>query len=253
MAKQPVTVFITYLLENNSSLDENVGFGYKTPIHCNYIQRIDVEEGFTGKTVILSFPDGEEFKFMKNGSEITSAGLGYGWSADKFYILMQVVSGIGEDSIPEPNLWKKFDKTSSINNYSNWNEEAIPPLQLQISKFFITDTDYDNNSILYTLDYLNYPVSGDTTNLQFGEEVFFYGNVKAKIEATIHSMTINAVLPLNEFNTSVNTTWEVGDNVYITEIGIYDDDNVLLGVGKMNIPIDKKEDKYRTIEFKLDF
>lgn len=250
---QPVTIFVTYLLENNGGLEENVSFGYKTPIHCNYIQRIETEDEFSDKTIILSFPDTESFRFMRGPSEITSSGNGFGWSADKFYILVQKVDGIGDDIRPEPNLWKKFDKTSSINNYSVWFDKAIPPADLKLSKFFITGTEYENNSIFYDLSYLNYPNSSDDSNLQFGEEVFFFGNVKAKIEATIHSMTINAVLPLNEFNTSQNPTWTEGDTLYITEVGIYDEDGTLLGIGKMNIPIDKDSGKYRTIEFKLDF
>lgn len=250
---QPATIFITYLLENNGGLQQNVGFGYKTPIHCNYIQRIETDDEITDKTVILSFPDTEEFRFMRSPSEIVSSDNGYGWSADKFYILMQVVNGIGEDIRPVPNQWKKFDKTSSINNYSIWFSQAIPPADLKISKFYITGTEYNTNNIFYDLSHLNYPALNDDTNLQFGEEVFFYGNVRAKIAATIHSMNINAVLPLNEFNTSQNPTWEDGETVYITEIGIYDEDGVLLGIGKMNIPVDKDMNKYRTIEFKLDF
>lgn len=250
---QPSTVFITYLLESNGPLTQNVTFGYSKSIHCNYIQRIETQESITGKTVTISFPDTEEFRFMRGPSDIISSGNGYGWTADKFYILMQVVEGIGNDVKPLPDQWKKFDKTSSINNYSVWYNKAIPPSDLKLSKFFITGTEYQNNTTYYDLDYLNYPAANDNTNLQFGEEVFFYGNVKAKIAATIHAMTINAVLPLNEFNTSQNPTWSAGDTVYITEVGIYDEDGTLLGVGKMNIPIDKDSNKYRTIEFKLDF
>jgi hypothetical protein len=82
-----------------------------------------------------------------------------------------------------------------------------------------------------------------------------YGNFSAKISANIFSMTLNAVLPLNEFNTSQNPTWKEGTDqtVYITEIGIYDDDGTLLGIGKLNTPIDKNNNIHRTIEFKLDF
>jgi hypothetical protein len=250
---QPSTVFITYLLESNGPLTQNVSFGYSKSIHCNYIQRIETQESISGKTVTISFPDTENFRFMRDPYDITSSGNGYGWTADKFYILMQVVEGIGEEVRPLPDQWKKFDKTSSINNYSVWYNKAIPPEQLEISKFFITGTEYQNNTTYYNLDYLNYPTTDDDTNLQFGEEVFFYGNVKAKISATIHAMTINAVLPLNQFNTSQNPTWSAGDTVYITEVGIYDEDGTLLGVGKMNVPIDKDSNKYRTIEFKLDF
>jgi hypothetical protein len=247
----PVTIFITYLLESKGSFEEEISFGYKTPIHCNYIEKITTED-YTDKTISISFNKDDEFKFMAGPDDIKMSGNGYGWSANVFYILMQIVEGIGEDIKPEPHLWRKIIKTDEINNFQVWNDKTIPPDELIKSVFIIRDDEYDN-APLYDLSYLNYPLIGDETNLQFGEEVFLYGNIKTKIAANIFSMTLNAVLPLNEFNTSQNPTWEEGETLYITEIGIYDDEGTLLGIGKLNTPIDKNNNIHRTIEFKLDF
>lgn len=248
---RPVTIFITYLLETAGTLLEEVSYGYKTPVHCNYIQKITTED-YTDKTVSLSFNKDDEFRFMAGPSDIKPSGNGYGWSADKFYVLIQIIDGIGDNIKPESNQWKKVDKTSSINNFSTWVGKAIPPEELIKSVFIIREDEYDN-APTYDLSYLNYPIETDTNNLQFGEEVFLYGNVKAKISANIFSMTMNAILPLNEFNSSQNPTWEEGETVYITEIGIYDDEGTLLGIGKLNTPIDKNNNLHRTIEFNLDF
>jgi hypothetical protein len=249
--ERPATVFVTYLLENSDLFLEESSFGYNTPIHCNYIQKITTDD-INDKSISLSFGDDEEFRFMANPSDITTSSSGYGWNADKFYILAQIVDGIGDNIKPLPDQWRKIDKTSYINNFSVWVGKTIPPDDLKISVFIIRNDEYDN-APLYDLTYLNYPTILDENNLQFGEEVFFYGNVKARISANIYSMTINAILPLSEFNVSQNPTWEPGDTVYITEIGIYDDDGTLLGIGKLNSPIDKDPNKYRTIEFKIDF
>jgi hypothetical protein len=249
--ERPVTIFVTYLLESLGPFTEEITYGYKTAIHCNYIQKI-VEEDFNDKTLSVSFNQDDEFRFMAGPSDITQSGNGYGWSSNEFSILVQIVEGIDDSIKPEPDQWKKIIKTTSINNFSQWNGRTIPPEELIKSVFIIRDDEY-TQAPLYNLDYLNYPLVGDDSNLQFGEEVFLYGNVKAKISANIFSMTINAILPLSEFNTSQNPTWEEGETVYITEIGIYDDDGTLLGIGKLNTPIDKNSNIHRTIEFKLDF
>ena len=251
--QRPVTIFITYLLESRGAFEEELCYGYKTPIHCNYIQKITTED-YNDKTVSLSFDKDDEFRFMAGPNDIKFGGSGYGWSANVFNVLMQIVEGIDESIKPEPHLWKKIDKTAQINNFIVWNGKTIPPDELIKSVFIVRDDEYEGGEP-YDLSYLNYPQIGDNDNLQFGEEVFLYGNFSAKISANIFSMTLNAVLPLNEFNTSQNPTWKEGTDqtVYITEIGIYDDDGTLLGIGKLNTPIDKNNNIHRTIEFKLDF
>jgi hypothetical protein len=64
---------------------------------------------------------------------------------------------------------------------------------------------------------------------------------------------VNIILPLNEFNNSNNPTWQPNTPVYITEVGLYDDDGNLLAIGKLNFPVDKDSTKYRTLQLKLDF
>lgn len=248
---RPVTIFVTYLLESIGPFEEEVTYGYKTAVHCNYIQKITAED-FSDKTLSVSFNQEDEFRFMAGPNDLKQGGNGYGWSSNVFNLLVQIIDGIDESIKPEPDQWRKIDKTASINNFSQWNGRTIPPEELIKSIFLIRDDQYDQ-APLYDLSYLNYPIQTDTNNLQFGEEVFLYGNVKAKISANIFTMTLNAILPLNEFNTSQNPTWEEGETVYITEIGIYDDDGTLLGIGKLNTPIDKNSNIQRTIEFKLDF
>lgn len=249
--ERPVTIFVTYLLESIGPFTEEVTYGYKTSVHCNYIQKITTDN-YNDKTLSISFNQNDTFRFMAGPSDITSTGNGYGWSSNVFNILVQIIDGIDDSIKPNPSQWKKIDKTASINNFSLWNGKTIPPEELIKSVFIIRDDEY-TQAPFYDLSYLNYPQIGDDGNLQFGEEVFLFGNVKAKVSANIYSMTLNAILPLKEFNTSQNPTWKEGESVYITEIGIYDNDGVLLGIGKLNTPIDKNENTYRTIEFKLDF
>jgi hypothetical protein len=250
MDKRPTLVYITYMFENISSFEEGVSFGYKTPIHCNYIQKIYTDD-LNNKLVSLSFSNDTVFRFMQDSTGI-SGSYGYGWNAEKLYAIIQLIDTEDETVKPLPNEWRKVDVTEQINNYTTWTGGTIPPDDIVGSVMSIS---YDRyiNSPKYDLSYLNYPLTNEENNLVFGEEVFFFGNVNGEIKATIYEMEVNIILPLNEFNSSTNPTWTINDPVYITEVGLYDDDGNLLAIGKLNYPIDKDSTKYRTITLKLDF
>jgi hypothetical protein len=64
-------------------------------------------------------------------------------------------------------------------------------------------------------------------------------------------MSIN--LALNEFNSSNNLTWDGTSSVYISEVGLYDENKNLVAIGKLNNPIQKDSTISKTILFALDF
>jgi hypothetical protein len=250
MNEKPTLVYITYMFENVSAFQEGVSFGYKTPIHCNYVQKIYTED-LNNKLISLSFSNDTVFRFMQNSLGISGA-FGYGWNAEKMYAIVQLIDTTDETLKPLPNEWRKVDVTDQINNYTTWIGGTIPPNDIVGS---IMSISYDKyiNAPKYDLSYLNYPLTNEADNLVFGEEVFFFGNVNGEIKATIYEMEVNVILPLNEFNSSTNPTWTTNDPVYITEVGLYDDDGNLLAIGKLNYPVDKDSTKYRTLRLKLNF
>lgn len=248
--KRPVLVYITYMFENLSSFQEGVSFGYTSPVHCNYVQKIFTDD-VNNKVVSLTFSKDTIFRFMQNSSGISGA-FGYGWNAEKMYAIIQVIETEDENAKPLPDQWRKVEITDQINGFSSFMGSTIPPENIVGSVMSVGMEKY-YNSPKYNLNYLNYPLNNDENNLTFGEEVFFFGNVSGEIKATIFEMEINVILPLNEFNTSTNPTWKEGDTVYITEIGIYDDNGVLMGIGKFSIPVDKTPSKHRTLQLKLQF
>jgi hypothetical protein len=106
----------------------------------------------------------------------------------------------------------------------------------------------------YTLDYLNYPYAPQDEDLMgYGEEAFFFGTVRTDISATVYTTDISINLQLNEYNSTTNPTWDGVESVAISEVGIYDDDNNLVAIGKLNHPITKDSTIARTIAFQLDF
>jgi hypothetical protein len=244
----PTTVFITYLFENDQTYLSGSTYGFQTPIHCAYIQKLTTDD-YRGKKINFTFNE-DLFPFMKSTSEMN----GLGWNANRIKALVQKYDYVDETLRPDPTLWKIIDVTNQISGFATFSATTINPNDLVGVIFSISDSLYESASI-YDLDqYLNLPETIDDDNkLNFGDETFFYGNITTDINATIQRSNINIFLPLNTYNNSTNPTWEQNTPVYITEIGIYDDNNDLVGIAKLNYPIDKDNTKTRTFDFGMDF
>lgn len=204
--------------------------GINETLHCNYIERLDsynvdniwVKIGFDP----LSFP------YFENG----------GFEVNKITLLVNIVENVFENneyvlSEPKSNEWREYGPFHIEN-----------PSDLEEGVSVLLNSSYTN----YNLDYINYPKIGED-KLSFGDEIFFFGNVSADIESIVHSTDLAINLPLNEFNYTTNNTWDGESSVYISEIGIYDDDNNLVAIAKLSKPIEKNSNISRTFAFSLDF
>ena len=237
------TIFITYaLLPTDND-------GYARGIHCNYIKKIQTDLDDPKLTdITLSFSNSSDFKFL------TSNGLGVGYNANRIYIIVQIVSNDGFESLDEvvasSSDWRYVDVTDQI---SGLDGELTPSI-LTSQGFKVGLINYDNFQN-YDLNYLNYPTSSSVDELVggFGEETFFFGNVYANIRADIYTTDIVIDLGKDDFNLSTNKTWNGSESVYISEIGIYDDENNLVAIGKLNNPIPKNQNISRSLSFQIDF
>lgn len=246
------TAFISYILIPTGL----TGGSYSQAIHCNYIKKIDL--GTTEpyiQEVSLNFPYQTDFKFL---SANISGETGY--TVNKIYALVQIVSNDAFDSYdevkPDSTLWKQFDMTTQVTGYTTGSSFVLTPANLTSVVFKIPFLQYETAIFLdYDLEYLNYPSPSQTDELAFGEASYFFGNVATQIKADVYTTDISIDLPLAEFNSSTNLSWD-GDTVYISEIGIYaevDDVKYLVAIGKLNDPVAKDESIARTIVFALDF
>ena len=259
---QPKIIFLTYLLETSpisgGTLPYATGetYGYSTPIHCNYIQQIATED-IRNKRINFAF-DQDQFPFLKSSDEIIQGNDGTGWTASKIKALVQMLEWTGSTTAstvnfrPNPEDWKVIDLTSQIEGHVNGT--AIHPTGLT-STLFEIKPEFIPTYESYNLDYLNYPTSltADDNKLAFGEEVFFYGNVSTDIEAVAYTTDIAIILPQNQFNYTENPTWDGISPVQISEIGIFDSNNELVAIGKLNYPISKNSSQYRSFAFNIDF
>lgn len=249
------TIFLTYQLAD-APYTASTTFGYGKALHCAYVQTVTTPS-LQNQGVNLYFTSIDDFPFLNNSGSTSATG----FSASYFYALAQVVSGITDSTTtikPDPAEWKIIDLTNQIANHTVGDPIEVTNLT---STLFSIDASEIDSEDSYDLTYLDYPTNTDDTlggypeevfRLAFGEEVFFYGNVKTDIRATAYTTDIPIVLPLNEFNSTTNPTWDQ-NSVFISEIGIYNSDGVLVATGKLNNPIEKNSTISRTILFAMDF
>ena len=174
---------------------------------------------------------------------------------------MQIVSNASFDSFddvkPDSTKWKQLDITSQVTGYSSGTTFFLTPANLTSVVFKVSLLQYSGSTLytLYDLEYLNYPSFSETNKLAFGEATYFFGNVATHIKAEVYTTNLDIKLLLAEFNSSTNKTWdsEEGETVYISEIGIYDSNENLVAIGKLNDPVAKNSTIARTIVFALDF
>ena len=237
---QTEDVYVTYMLESTS--------GYTTGLPCQNITCVKYSQGevcdpdSSRKNIDITLPTGQ-LPFMK----LTG---GTGWYADTFKILVQKVA-LGTN--PDSANWVEIDYTSSINGHVVGNR--IDPLDLENTTFTITENLYTNSGTTFNLhNYLNIPENGETDILQFGDEKFFYGNLEASGLIRKYRTQFDFVIPPNQFNFSQNPTYNgSGQNVHISELGIYDSNGNLVAIGKFITPIEKTNTTTIILEIALDF
>jgi hypothetical protein len=256
------TVFLTYMFGTSqvtggtasNPYTVNKSYGYHSAIHCNYIQRVETDT-IINKTINFIVPDGSLFPFLRDSFEIQTGFNGFGFNANKLYALVQIASGTGSTITADPAQWRIVDVTPQLDGYNGFSGSTIPVGAFNSSTIITIGVQDVNNAPIYDLSYLNVAsnLSSDDNKLAFGEEAFFFGNVKTDFQAIAYTTEIPAVLQLNEYNSTTNPTWDQASPVTISEMGVFDDNNNLVGVGKLNNPIEKDAAIYRTILFSVDF
>ena len=116
--------------------------------------------------------------------------------------------------------------------------------------FVITDSDYQDAATYDLGEYINLtPLNYTGTSLNFGDEYYFYGNLETDIQATIYEMRYKINLGITEFLTTTNPTYTFGENLFVTEIGLYDSDKNLMVISKMQSPVQRQGIQQFLIKF----
>lgn len=225
-------MYVTYRFQNTGSTNG---------IHCNYYSSISGST-VSGQTddVIVRF--GNEFPFLieEMGNQPS------GFTCTNVKLICQKVT---DGTRPDPTLWREIDVTSAIT--ANTGSINIGPMEISGTTFQITKNLYDNAGY-YRLDQVvNLPLLNLNTGMTFGEEYFFYGTLKTDVEATIYEMRYLINLATSQYIRSSNPTWNLGKDMYFSEVGLFNSDKEMLFVTKLQSP--EKRQGVQQIVVKYDF
>ncbi len=223
------------VIQNNQTSDRDVSFRINSIGELPYMRKVELP-GYDGR----------------------------GFFADTFTLLAQSINP-NNVSRPDPSLWRAIDFTStkitaSASTSTLGSGETINPTLLE-------NQGSVNTGFLLTGD-LYEAASGNTFNLgdelsmqsgsfydqmTFGDERLFYGNLRTSIGATIYKTLFTINVDGATISSSSNSTYSYGDDRYITEVGIEDNNGNLVIVGKLSRPVRLANSTTATIELTIDF
>ena len=244
------TAYVTYTIENST------GTGLTSTLPCQkYIKITNTTSFYKDVTFRINTPD--DLPYMRKIEDGSYDGLGfYGYN---FKVLFQKVANA--DDRPDPTTWKAYDYTND--NLTTVSGETINPIQLQnqspvTNGFIITEltntgaTTYDLTSVL------DMAPKTSPTDLQFGDERFFFGNIETYIGATIYKTFFPITINAGQYDTTGNNTRSKDattnpPDIMVSEVGIYDGTKNLVIVGKLSKPTKLIAGNTIMLELSMDF
>jgi len=245
------TYFVSYVTSSEDC--SNKSYGYSDPIHCaNFVVPEIVADGENAKFLKVEFPT-NSFPFLRNQTNLTALS-GTGWNSNKIQILVKeidsnTVANFGE--VPTDG-WKLVEGNGKYTGSTIG--ETIDPLYLQSTSFIIGREDYESG-MTYSISGLSEHSDISLSGMTFGSEDIFYGNVKVGILSSVFKTIITVYAENSKFNSSNNDTFDgnFDENTFITEVGILDNDNNLIAIGKPSYPIKKNNSRYLAFQLEIDF
>jgi hypothetical protein len=247
---QNQTMYLTYLLEVNGVS------GLTTSLPCQKYVKID-NITTQPKDVAFRINGTDLLPFMRKIEDPNYDGLGF--YATNFKLLYQVVSGSTER--PDPAAWNLYDFTTSAITV-NTGETIDPKLlenQIPTTNGFILDSLKASSATTFNLaPILNMPQANQPDYLQFGDERFFYGNLETYIGATIYKTIFDIRVNSSQFDLTSNPTRSSDPttnppNIKVSEVGIYDNSQNLVCIGKLSKPVALLPGNTIMLELSLDF
>jgi hypothetical protein len=262
LMKSGYTYYVTYITESEPTYASGTSFGYPQSLPCQYIQRIDgTVDASNNPQYLRAFFNTSFFPYLRNSAGMDNFS-GTGWNTNKVQLLVNEVNttlypDTDFDNIPTDG-WRLISSGTTGNGlYTGATGSlTIDPSNLAGFQFIVSQEDWNSGST-YVLDNTFYDNNDiNLSGLTFGSESFFFGNITTAIMATSFKSIMTVLAPDSNYNTSTqNSSFDglLDTNTYITEIGILNNDNVLVAVGKPTYPIKKNESRYLAFQLEIDF
>jgi len=244
------TIYLTYSLENTGVT------GLTSSLPCQDYIKV-TNNSSSAKDIAFRISEVDLLPFMRKFEKAGYDGLGF--YANKFKLLYQIVTD--SNTRPDPGLWKSYDFTSTA--ITSVTGQTIDPKLLEnqtpTTNGFVLDKIKDSGSTTFNLvTLLNMAPINQPTYLQFGDERFFYGNMKTYIGATIYKTIFDVRINSGQFDSTSNPTRSKDastnpPNIKVSEVGIYDSTQNLVCIGKLSKPVALIAGTTIMLELSLDF
>jgi len=260
--KSGYTYYVSYITYSDDVYSSGSSYGYPQTLPCQYIQRIEGSTDANDNPQYLrAYFNTSSFPYLRNSVGLDSFS-GSGWNANKIQLM---VNEVNTNLNPETNFdniptdgWRLVSSGTTGNGLYTGatNSLTIDPLNLAGHQFIISQEDYNSGST-YVLDNIFYSNNDiNTSGLTFGSESFFFGNITTAIMATTFKSVMTVLAPdinYNSSNQNISFDGLIDTDTYITEIGILNDNNVLVAVGKPTYPIKKNDSRFLAFQLEIDF
>jgi PKD repeat protein len=218
------------------------GFGEANAgLPCQYIQRINVPSGETGVGYFtMTIP---KLNFATGGT-LCVDNFGNGFVASWLEVLC--ATGSTTASGPDMNSWRIMTGSPAD---AAWTGNFATNNTLTIDSTSSYRRDFSGNTYSWGATALS-----GTAVLHIGNESSPWMFMSGNYASDIYKMSSVCVARNNEFNNTQNMTYDGAndDYVYVTEVGLYNESNELLMVGKLSRPIKKNDQKFVTVKLELD-
>ena len=246
------SLYLTYWLENVGTGSTGTTTVTTPVLPCQRYTVIDNKTN-TDKDVQFRIGNLNELPYMRKREDVNYDG--FGFFADTFKMLAQVVDKTTQ-SRPLPSNWKVIDFTST-NITVNTGETISPSLfenqNPNTTGFILTGSLYTGGTTFNLGDELDMSSASYYGKMTLGDERLFYGNLRTHIGATIYKTLFNITVDGASIATTSNSTFEFGNDRYVSEIGILDNNQNLVLVGKLSRPIRISDSTTASIELTIDF
>lgn len=243
------TMYLTYALDNVT----HTGLGMNLP--CQTYIKV-TNNSVSSQDISFTISDVGLLPFMRKKE---SSFDGKGFYAYNFRLLYQIVSD--QNARPDPGAWKVYDYTSTAITSVSGQTISAKLLETQnpsANGFYLT-TLVDSGATTYDITIpLGMPPNSNSNILQFGDERFLYGNLDTFIGATIFKTLFDIRVNSAQYNKTTNPTRSQismtnPPNIKVSEVGIYDNNNNLVVIGKLSQPVPLVAGQTIMLELSIDF
>lgn len=221
-----------------------LGYGEKQAgLPCQYIQRVDVQSGeSSGGYFTMTIP---RLLQATGGTDcVVNGNPAPGFVAS--WIELYAATGATDASGPDMDSWRVMTGVPAEAAWTG-NFATTTTINININSSFR----YDLSGETYSWADTN--LSGSATQ-QIGNEPSPWAFLETTYATDVYKTSAVCVAKNNEFNQTQNATHDASTNeyVYVTEVGLYNESNELLMVGKLSKPIPKNDQEFITIKLELD-